>query len=96
MQEKKKCLAEGCEVLTASKVGYCAKHWHLHKKSNGKAHEPRANEHARVARRKQSDDAVIELPLLTEAQLDRFLAGLSLSRKAALANAILTGNLGDQ
>jgi hypothetical protein len=98
VRTKVKCAADGCETMTASKVGYCGKHFYMSKLKRAKpagnkaqaAKKASGNGHAKTNGNGHEEDRLPELVVqLNESQMDAVLASLSLSKKAQLIRSLV-------
>ena len=104
-KEKKKCNSPDCKTLTASKVGFCGKHFYMSKLVNKPGQSPKEKSRASAFRRPRrrtaakvqlhgdytgtSGDATITL---TEPQVDVLLLRLPMATKVKLWISTLLGN----
>ena len=90
VKEKFECAADGCNTMTASKVGYCGKHFYMSKTKPAKSSPARKANGNGHAGNGKSDDRLPELVVqLNEAQMNAVLASLSLDKKAQLIRSLV-------
>lgn len=84
MKEKSKCNATSCETLTASKVGFCAKHFYMCKRRGTQS----VPVHPAISVTPGGD--IIEVPI-SATQLDSFWTKLAIGEKAQIMIRWITG-----